>query len=139
MVKVRNSTISSQFKQFSIRIHFKASYIILVGGERVITEESCPNQIKTQEKEGGGEAKVKVYACDEEAKQSTTVHDKGQTGWMNSKGVPRDEIAASDSKVATSVNIKQMMVNLHERGYHEKVRSRKHAMWASKSLNVSST
>ena len=68
MVKVRNSTISSQFKQFSIRIHFKASYIILVGGERVITEESCPNQIKTQETGGGGEeAKVEADAYDEEA------------------------------------------------------------------------
>ena len=33
---------------------------ISVGGERAINEESCSNNIRTQEKEGGGkEAKVK--------------------------------------------------------------------------------
>ena len=32
----------------------KVDVNISVGGERAITEESCPNNIMTQEKEGGG-------------------------------------------------------------------------------------
>ena len=111
---------------------------ISVGGERAITEESCPNNIMTQEKEGGGkEAKVKDNAYDEEVKQSTMVHNEGQANRMNSKGVPRDMITSSNSKWDTSVKIKQMMVNCHARAYHEKGRCGKHEMWSSQGLNVS--
>ena len=38
--------------------------------------------------EGGGEeAKVKANTYDEEVKQSTIVHDEGQTNEVNSKGI----------------------------------------------------
>ena len=110
---------------------------ISVGGERAITEESCPNNIMTQEKEGGGkEAKVKDNAYDEEVKQSTMVHNEGQANRMNSKGVPRDMITSSNSKWDTSVKIKQTMVNCHTRAYHEKGGCGKHEMWSSLVLNV---
>ena len=81
------------------------------GGERAINEESCSNNIMTQEKEGGGkEAKVKANEYNEEVKQSTMVHNEGHANGMNSKGVPRDMITSSNSKWNTSVKTKQTMV-----------------------------
>ena len=108
---------------------------ILVGGERTITKETYLNQIKTQEKGGGGEeAKVKANAYDKEVKQSTMVHDDGQTNKVNSKGVLSSWylITISNSKEDTITKIKQSMVNSHMRAYHEKGRSGKNAMWSSK-------
>ena len=50
---------------------FQEIWAMVDGGERTITEETYPIQIKTQEKEGGGEeAKVKANAYDKEVKQA---------------------------------------------------------------------
>ena len=111
---------------------------ISVGGERAITEEIYPNQIKTQEMEGGNEeVKVNVDIYDEEVKQSTMVHDNGQASQVKSKDILRDMITCSDSKGDSSVKIKQTMVNCHTRAYHEKGGCGKHEMWSSQILKVS--
>ena len=111
---------------------------ISVGGERAITEETYPNQIKTQEKEGGEEeANVKVNEYDEEVKQSTMLHEDGQTNEVNSKVIPWYLMTISNLKEETIINIKQSIVNSHMRVYHEKGRRGKNAMWSSKGLNVS--
>ena len=84
---------------------------ISVGGERPINEESCPNNIMTQEKEGGDKkAKVKCNPYNEKVKQSTMMHNEGQANQMNWKSVSRDMITSSNSKWNTNVKTKQMMV-----------------------------
>ena len=76
---------------------------ISVGGERPINEESCPNNIMTQEKEGGNkEAKVKCNQYNEKVKQSTMMQNEGQANQMNWKSVPRDMITSSNSKWNTN-------------------------------------
>ena len=111
---------------------------ISVSEKTAIIKESYPNQIKTQDNEGSDEeAKVKVDAYDDKAKEIIMVHNEGQADRMNSKSVPRDMITSSNSKWDTSVEIKQTMVNSHTRAYHEKERCGKHEMWSSQGLNVS--
>ena len=66
---------------------------------------------------------------DEEAKQSTTIHDKGQIGREKIKGVPPDVIVTSNSKEDNITKIKGTMINSNMRAYYEKGRSEKHAIW----------
>ena len=61
---------------------------------------------------------------------------RGQANQMNSTGVPRDMITSSNSKLDTSVTIKQSMVNCHTRAYHVRGGFGKHEVRSSLLLNV---
>ena len=107
-------------------------------------QQQCIEFVKAQEEETHGpginptcpyikdeEAMVKANTKDDQAKQSTTVHEDGQACKEKMKDVPPAVIVTSNSKEDNITKIKGTMINSNMRAYYERGQSGKHTMWSS--------